>query len=112
MAPHASTPSEAAAGDTVASAGTHEEQDGADEQGSPRTPAESESVAADTGATAVSQESVPGLDESSCHQRDGDAVEEESHQCHEPGDCSTQTAAASQEAREESEDIEKQPDQV
>ena len=80
MASGASTPSEAAAGDAIAVTRTQEEQDRADEQGSPRTPAEPESVAADGGGATVSQEGVPCLDEGGCHERDGDGVEEQGNQ--------------------------------
>lgn len=80
VAPSASTPSEAAAGDAITMACAHEEQDSSDEQGSPRTPAEPECVAADGGGAPVSLEGVPSLDEGSCHQRDGDGVEEQGNQ--------------------------------
>lgn len=112
MTSSAPTPSKAAAGDAVAVARAHEEHDGADEQGSPRAPAEPESVTTDGGCAAVSQEGVPSLDKGGRHERDGDGVEEQGDKRHEPGDGSAQAAAAGEEAREEGEHIEEQRDQV
>lgn len=113
MTPGASTPPEAAAGgDAITVTRAQEEQDGPNEQGGPRTPAEPEGVAADGGGAAVGQEGVPCLDEGGCHERDGDGVEEQGDQCHEPRDRSTQAAATGEEAREEGEHVEEQSDQV
>lgn len=112
VAPSASTPPETAAGVAFSVARAHEEQDSAYEQGSPRAPTETKGVAADAGRAVVSQEGVTGLDEGGCHQRNGNGVEEQGCQCHEPGDGCAEAATAGEEAREEGEHVEEQRDEV